>query len=228
MKSGLKIAIIGDYNFTYNTHHATNIALDHARELLEIDLSYYWIRIHEAADARSNKFSAYDAVIFAPGPFENVFFISGVLNRIMELNIPVLITGEVYKTFIELLINQHNLNADGEKLISDNLISSEGFEKTIVIPQSKNLKKLYNELNRTELTTARYSIYPQLTSYLVEEVIDVEAVNQFDDLEIISLKKHPFCVASMSLIQICSTRDMPHPLITGFLSYLSETVNKEI
>lgn len=222
MKSGLKIAIIGDYNFTYNTHHATNIALDHARELLDIDLSYYWIRIHEAADSRPNKFSAFDAVLFAPGPFENIFFVSGVLNRVLELNMPVLITGEVYKIFVDLLVNKHNLNGNGEKLISDNLISGDVFEKTEVIPKSKNLKSLYNDRNRIELTSARFSIYPQLSSYLIEEVIDVEAVNQFDDLEIISLKNYPFCVASMSLIQICSTRDMPHPLITGFLSYLNE------
>jgi len=37
MSEALKIAIIGDYNFTYNSHHATNLSLDHAAEFLELN-----------------------------------------------------------------------------------------------------------------------------------------------------------------------------------------------
>ena len=43
MSEALKIAIIGDYNFTYNSHHATNLSLDHAAEFLELETNYYWI-----------------------------------------------------------------------------------------------------------------------------------------------------------------------------------------
>ena len=48
MSEVLKIAIIGDYNFTYNSHHATNLSLDHASDFLEIEVNYYWIKINEA------------------------------------------------------------------------------------------------------------------------------------------------------------------------------------
>jgi hypothetical protein len=34
----LKIGIIGDFNFTFNTHHATNMALDHAGRFLEVEM----------------------------------------------------------------------------------------------------------------------------------------------------------------------------------------------
>ena len=46
MSESLKIAIIGDYNFTYNSHHATNLSLDHASDFLEIEITYYWIKIN--------------------------------------------------------------------------------------------------------------------------------------------------------------------------------------
>jgi CTP synthase (UTP-ammonia lyase) len=36
--SSIKIAIIGDYNFTFNTHHAVNLAIDHASHFLEIEI----------------------------------------------------------------------------------------------------------------------------------------------------------------------------------------------
>ncbi len=228
MSSRFKIAIIGDFNFTYNTHHATNLALDHAKELLDMDVSYYWVRIHEAANFKTNDFLNYDAIWFAPGPFENVFFLTGVLKRVLESKLPMLITGDAFREFIELLIAQNNLNSNQEKLISDNLVMGEQYEKVQVTPVSNTLKKMYNDMGRLEVTATRYSLYPQLISYLTEEVIDVEAKNQFDDLEIISLKNHPFCVASMSIVQICSTRDMPHPLVTGFLNYLQQVRAREV
>ena len=58
MSEALKIAIIGDYNFTYNSHHATNLSLDHAAEFLEIELNYYWIKVNEALQQKNALASA--------------------------------------------------------------------------------------------------------------------------------------------------------------------------
>ena len=227
MAGALKIAIIGDFNFTYNAHHATNLALEHSQNLLEIEVNHYWIRIHEAASLKPNQFANYDAIWIAPGPFENVFFLSGILQTCLSLEIPLLITGEAYKIFVELLISQNNINPNQEKLISDNLSPSDQFEHIEVRPVSPTLSKLYNSMTRTELTASRYSLYPQLINYLKDIIVDIEAVNQFDDPEIVSLKKHPFCVASMSNVQICSTREMPHPLITAFINYTQQASGQE-
>ena len=53
MSNSLKIAIIGDYNFTYNSHQATNLALDHSARFLDIEINYYWIKVSEAAQAKT-------------------------------------------------------------------------------------------------------------------------------------------------------------------------------
>jgi len=70
----VKIAIIGDYNFTFNAHHATNLALDHASNFLDVDVNYYWIRVSEVAQQKIAFFDQYDAFWIAPGPFLNPFF----------------------------------------------------------------------------------------------------------------------------------------------------------
>jgi len=74
MSEALKIAIIGDYNFTYNSHHATNLSLDHAAEFLDLEINYYWIKINEALQFKKPTLEQYDGIWVAPGPYLNPFF----------------------------------------------------------------------------------------------------------------------------------------------------------
>ncbi|MGV3631872.1 MAG: hypothetical protein ACO1O6_11740 [Bacteroidota bacterium] len=216
-KSSLKIAIIGDYNFTYNTHHATNLALDHASHFLEIEISYYWIKLSEACQFKSHQFLDFDGVWISPGPFKSPFLLNGMVDLISRQNIPVFITGEGYKALIEVIIQRNNLNSQGEKLISENLVDGEAFERMEILPHSRELIKIYENHSNIELTSSRYSMYPQLISYLTESEVDIEGYNQFEEPEIISLKTHPFFIACGFCPQISSTREIPHPLIYTFL-----------
>ncbi|MEY3426263.1 MAG: hypothetical protein RL679_1621 [Bacteroidota bacterium] len=217
MSQTLKIAIIGDYNFSYNSHQATNLALDHSSRFLEIDINYYWIKITEAAQFKAQNFEQFDGVWIAPGPFKNVFFLNGIIRSISMLQIPVLLTGESMKCFIEVLINSNQLNSNGEKLISDNLVDGNQFERVQIVPHSKEFIQLYENHNTLELTSSRYSLYPQLIGSLTNELIDIEAYNQFEEPEVVSLKKHPFFLATGYCPQVSSTREIPHPLIYTFI-----------
>lgn len=219
MLDRMKIAIVGDFNFSYNSHHATNLAIEHSENFLDTEISYYWIRISEASSMKISQWNNYAAIWFAPGPFENVFFLNNVIRSTLETNLPIFITGDAFQTFIEILIENYNLNPNKEKLISDNLVIGNSFHNVEVYPVSDNLKKIYHNEVRTELSSTRYSLYPQLINYLKDDVMDIEALNQFEEPEIVSLKNHDFCVASMFSPQICSTREMPNPLITTFLNY---------
>ena len=64
MSDGLKIAIIGDYNFTYNSHQATNLALDHASDFLDLGVDYYWIKTTDAIQHKSLFFEPYHLVLW--------------------------------------------------------------------------------------------------------------------------------------------------------------------
>ena len=186
MSGSLKIAIIGDYNFTFNSHHATNLSLDHSAHFLDLEVSYYWIKVNEAVQHKPVFFEQYDGVWVAPGSFQNLFFLNGIFKALSNLKVPVLITGDAFKFFVEFLIASNNLNPMGEKLISENLVSGNHFERVSIQPQTKAFEKLYENFNKTELTASRFSFYPQLIAQMKGEIIDIEAVNDFDDPEIIS------------------------------------------
>jgi len=217
MSQTLKIAILGDYNFSYNSHQATNLAIDHSGRFLEVDINYYWIKISEAAQYKIPNFEQFDGIWIAPGPFNNVFFLNGIIRTISSLNVPVLLTGESMKILIEVLINSNQLNPNGEKLISDNLVEGNQFERVQIVPHSKEFIQLYEHHNTTELTSSRYSLYPQLIQSLTNDLVDIEAYNQFEEPEVISLKNHNFFVAAGYCPQISSTREIPHPLIYTFI-----------
>ena len=217
MSLGLKIAIIGDYNFTYNSHQATNLALDHSARFLDLEISYYWIKINEAAQIKIQLFEQYDGIWIAPGPYKNSFFLNGIIDTVLKLKIPVLLTGESFKSLIEVLVNKNQLNPNGEKLISDNLVDGQQFERLTIVPHSKEFLQIYQNHNNIELTSSRYSMYPQLIQQLENKLIDVEAYNQFEEPEVISLKSHSFFLACGCCPQISSTRDIAHPLIYTFM-----------
>jgi CTP synthase (UTP-ammonia lyase) len=209
MSRSIKIAIIGDYNFTYNSHHATNLAIDHASHFLEIEISYYWIKLQEASQMSTNQLKIYDGIWVAPGPYKNDFLI--------QQPQPIFITGDGYKTLIDVLIARNNLNLKGEKLISDNLVEGQQFEEINIVPNSKELIQLYTNHNTQELTSSRYSLYPKVLSYLVDEFINIEAYNEFEEVEVVSLSNRNFYLACGFSPQISSTREIPHPLIYTFI-----------
>jgi len=217
MSDVVKIAIIGDYNFTYNSHQATNLAIDHAGRFLEVDVNYYWIKIAEAIQQKASYFEQFDGIWVAPGPYSNSFYLNNIVRAISDLNVPVIMTGESIKSLIEVLISTYQLNPNGEKLISDNLVDGNQFERIEIVPHSKAFIQLYENHTTVELTSSRYSLYPQLLNTLIEEIVDVEAYNQFEDPEAISLKGHHFFVACSYCPQISSTRELPHPVIYTFL-----------
>lgn len=227
MDQSIKIAIVGDYNFTYNSHHATNLAIDHSAQFLEVEASYYWIKLNEFIKFRPQQYEEYDAIWIAPGPIKNPFFLHGIIKEITAKNIPVLITGEGYRTLIDVLIQMYQLNPKGEKLISENLVEGEQFEKIHIVPHSNVFIKLYENYSKVELTSSRYSLYPQLINALSDDIADVEAYNQFEDPEVISLKNHDFFVACAFCPQISSTREIPHPVIYTFMKMAIAQVGGE-
>ncbi len=216
MGQSLKIAIIGDFNFSYNSHHATNLAIDHSAHFLELEINYYWLKLNEIVKFKRQQYLEYDGFIIAPGPILNAFFLHGIIKELIKIQTPVFINGEGFSILLDVLINTYRLSSQQEKLVSDNLVEGQHFEKIYLTPHSESLKKIYQNYSTVELTSSRFSIYPQLIASLTEDVADIEAYNQFEDPEIISLKNHPFFVATGFSPQISSTRELPHPLFYTF------------
>jgi CTP synthase (UTP-ammonia lyase) len=91
-----------------------------------------------------------------------------------------------------------------------------------IFPQTSEYQKMYENFSSIELTSSRFSLYPQLIEQLKGEFIEILGLNQFDDPEIICLVNHPFFLACAFCPQISSTRDIPHPIIFKFLKMTIE------
>jgi CTP synthase (UTP-ammonia lyase) len=215
--SAIKIAIIGDFNFAYNAHHATNLSLDHSSNFFEEEINYYWIRPAELLALKKNEIMDYDGVWLAPGPYLNEFYFAGAVKQVLASGLPALVTGEGFFHVVDYYVKQYNLNPRNEKVISDNLISGNQFDAVHITPVGGLGKKIYGTHNPLELTSTKFSVYPNLISVLEGDFILVEAKDQFDEVQLFRLTERLDFLVSMYLPQISSTRDLPHPIINAFV-----------
>lgn len=216
MDDSLRIAVIGDYNFAYHSHNATNQALQHCADVLEIALNYYWINERECCEEQIDFYSEYDAVLVAPGPYRQPFYVQSIVSRLLRSQIPVLGTGECFKILIETYFESKGFDLNREKIISDNLVEGNYFTGIVLDKIAGEFSKMYANKATTEYSSSRFSVLPQY-SELLTDFFEIGARNQFFDPEILKVKDHPFFLFTMFCPQIMSTKDLPHPIFTHFV-----------
>ena len=47
MEKTIKIAVIGNYNFAYHSHNATNKSIQHVEKVLDQPINFYWLNEQE-------------------------------------------------------------------------------------------------------------------------------------------------------------------------------------
>lgn len=222
MNDALKIAIVGDFNFAYSSHHATNKALQHVETFLEQPLNYYWINSREISSNSEEELQAYDGFFIAPGPYRHPIYLSNFINRLIRSGKPALLTGEAFKVLIDYFIATFSLDVSNTSLVSDNLIKENQFEKVTLTPLKEPFISLYENFRNIELTSSRFIIIDTVFEVMKEHHYIVAAKNENDEAEVIFNEEHPFWVATMHCPQISSQHDMPHPVITTFVKTIIE------
>ena len=127
MEGVLRIAIIGDYNFAYHSHNATNQALQHAEKVLDQPINYYWLNERECTETPTSFYESYDGIIIAPGPYQHPFYFNSIIKNLIDKDIPVLGTGECFKLLIEAYFSDLGFDLNSEKIISENLVNGNHF-----------------------------------------------------------------------------------------------------
>ena len=217
MEKTIRIAIIGNYNFAYHSHNATNKAIQHVEKVLDHPINFFWFSEQEFCEQDLENFTdIYDGVFIAPGPYLKPFYFASILKTLEAFDIPILGTGEVFKLLIQYHFEMKGFDLKSEKIISDNLLSGNQFSQINLDKFSSECDKLYIHRGGVEYTSSRYSILPQYSDILAED-FEIGARNQYFDPEIIKLKSHPFFLFTMFCPQINSTEDIPHPVITYFI-----------
>lgn len=217
MEKTLRIAIVGDYNFAYHSHNATNKALQHSEKVLDQPINFYWINEEEFCGIESTELSmSYDGFLIAPGPYRKPMYFNTILKTLESLDVPVLGTGEIFNLCVKNHFELKGYNINTEKIISDNLLNGNQFTEVKLEKFSSEYEKIYIHKSGIEYSSSRYSILPQYSDILAED-FEIGARNQYFDPEIIKLKSHPFFMFTMFCPQIISTQDIPHPVITYFI-----------
>lgn len=216
MDEVLRIAIIGDYNFAYNSHNATNQALQHAENVLDQPINYYWLNEKECCEQINDYIHNYDGFIVAPGPYQQPFYITSIIRSLLEANVPTLGTGECFRLLIEMFFTDKGIDVKREQLISANLLEGNQFTEIALDKFSAEFEKVYLNRGNIEYSSSRYSILPQYSD-LLGEMFEIGARNQYFDPEILKAKNRDFFVFTMYCPQVVSTSDLPHPIFTYFV-----------
>jgi CTP synthase (UTP-ammonia lyase) len=224
MEEALRIAIIGDFNFAYNSHNATNLALQHVENVLEQPLNYYWLNEKECCEQGYNYTDNYDGVIIAPGPYRQPFYFNSIIKELLQANVPVLGTGDCFKLLIEAYFSDKGHDLRQEKIISDNLIDGNQFTGIELDKFSAEFSKIYLNRGNIEYSSSRFSVLPQYSEILNED-FEIGARNQYFDPEILKSKNHAFFLFTMFCPQIMSTSDLPHPIFTYFIKNVRRMVD---
>tara|TARA_B110000037_G_scaffold59264_1_gene72458 strand:- start:24768 stop:25460 length:693 start_codon:yes stop_codon:yes gene_type:complete len=216
MDGVLRIAVIGDYNFAYHSHNATNQALQHAEQVLDQPINYYWLNERECTEQLDNFYDTYDGIIIAPGPYQTPFLFQSIIKTLIDKDVPVLGTGECFKILIETYFTNLGLDLKSERVISESLVVGNQFTGVTLDRFSAEFSKLYLNRGVAEYSSSRYSILPQYSELLTKD-FEIGARNQYFDPEILKHKSHNFFLFTMFCPQIVSSADIPHPIFTYFV-----------
>ncbi len=227
MENAIRIVIIGDYNFAYHSHNATNKALQHVEKMLEHTIDFFWFGEEEFCQFDDDAITAFDGVLIAPGPFQKPFYFNPILERLKSIDMPVLGTGEIFRIVVQSHFSDLGFDKNGEKIISDNLVDGNHFTQVNLAKLSSECDKIYIHRGAIEFSSSRFSILPQYSDILAE-AFEIGARNQYFDPEILKSKDLNFFMFTMFCPQMNSTEDIPHPLFTYFIKTVIRLKDIEI
>jgi CTP synthase (UTP-ammonia lyase) len=213
MRSALKIAIIGDYNVEFHTHSAINRALSGIEEWSDTALNFYWINSKEISTFKNDDFKTFNCFWIGPGPFQFDYNIQQAALRIMEYDLPLLITDLSFRLFIKGICELNDANFNG---ISDNNFKGDSFTELKINPLTSETNDLYKNRPLIEFTINEYHLDSRTINFLSELGWNVIAQDQHENP--ILLKHSKNCYLMSFCPQITSTRELPHPVVKDWIA----------
>ena len=227
MKSKVKIGIIGDYDGR-PSHIATEEALRHSAEKLELTVEYQWLPT-DSMDQKEKELYNYDGFWCAPGsPYKSM---NGALRAIKfarENNYPFLGTcGGFQHAVIEYGRNVLHIEALKEStfnpyepndFITALSCSLIGQTRHIKIDQASGAYQIYGCSEIEEKYNCSFGLKKDFQKRLNENGFQVIGVDEKEEARIMTIDKNTFFIATLFQPQLSSTYEDPHPLVTEYLN----------
>ena len=228
-----KLAILGEFKPSSETHVATNSAIEHSKNVLEIDLDVSWISTDEIS---INLLKLFNGYLVAPGsPYKDMEKALFAIENARVNNIPILGTcGGFQHMIIEYARNvlgykdaQHaEYDPDAaELLISKLSCSLRGREMKLNITPNSTVASLYGKLQVKEKYYCNFGVNPDYIDFIRKGPISFVGSDSEGELRVLEYPEHRFFIGTLFVPQTKSTEKKPHPIVTGFLKAI---INNEI
>jgi CTP synthase (UTP-ammonia lyase) len=233
MPKKLSVGVIGDFQATYETHTATNLAFKHSADLLGVGVEVKWLPTL-SLKGNSLEMKRFDAFLCAPGsPYKST---EGALNGIKfarENNRPFLGTcGGCQHAIIEFARNVMGIedaehaeeHPDAKNLFVTPLTCSlVGKVEEVKVLVGTRASKIYGAPIIREKFYCNYGLNPTRRVEVEEAGLRVSGLDASGEVRILELPRAHFFFATLFVPQATSTSERPHPMISGLLRSAAAT-----
>jgi CTP synthase (UTP-ammonia lyase) len=222
-----KIALLGDFNPGYSTHHAINDSIRIVKRLLTEDMQFDWVST-DIFDF-NKAFAIYSGLWIAPGsPYKNMENVINAIEYTRKNNIPTFGNcGGFQHMIIEYAKNVCGIvNADHEEtnpraknpVISRLVCSLLGESEELEITDSDSF--IYRAMKKNKFHGkyfCSYGINDKYKDILRSNGLSFIVKSADGQIRAFELKSHPFFVGTLFQPALNSCEDNPDPLIEGFV-----------
>ena len=221
----MKLAIIAEYDPSFEPHVQTNAAIAHAASVLSLDLQSEWI---STADAHVTTLSEFNAMWFAPGsPYRNLSRTLDAIRFAREQNVATLGTcGGYQHMVIEFARNVAGIrdaqHAEYDPYASRVIVSRlpcslVGRELEISLSPGSRTAWAYGTDSIVERYYCNFGVNPDYVSQIASAGFTIVGTDANGECRVMELSHHRFFVGTLFVPQARSWPDHPHPLVTAFL-----------
>lgn len=222
-----KIAVLGDFNPAYSTHHALNDSIKQCNNFLKTDIQCDWIGTTVFnPDVVFNKL--YSGLWIASGsPYQNAENVISTIHYSRINNIPTFGNCAGFQhMIIEFARNVCGLiNADHEETnpFAEDLVISklscslvEAEEELTIIDTDSRLYNIIKELHFKGKYFCNYGVNRKHKDILSSYGCKFTAVSAEGEFRAFELKQHPFYLGTLFQPALLSTQKSPNPILVEF------------
>ena len=230
-----KIAILGDFNPVYSTHHALNDSIRQVQKIFKDEIQFDWVST-DTLNFKTAFQNMYCGLWIAPGsPYKDMENVIKTITYARENNIPAFGNcGGFQHMVIEYAREVCGItNADHEEtnpnssdlLISKLSCSLVGQEEELTITDKNSI--LFDTIKKEKLLGKYFCSYGINSKYLdtlKSNGLKLTAISADGQVRAFEIESHPFFVGTLFQPALTSTFDEPNPLI---IEFVKQSINRK-
>jgi CTP synthase (UTP-ammonia lyase) len=224
------IAILGEYNPSFQPHVSTNAAVEHSRSVSS-DLDATWLSTEDIDETLFERFSG---IWVAPGsPYKNMDKTLWAIRYARENGVACFGTcGGFQHMIIEYARNvlgfMDATHAEYDPYASNLFICQlecalAGREMQLTFSSGSRVAEIYGATSATEEYYCNFGVNPNYISLLKSGPLKITGSDSEGEIRVIELPSHSFFLGTLFVPQTRSTADQPHPLVTAFMRAVSKS-----